>query len=507
MDCYALFESKRLLMNFLQKHDPEFHKEVSTKLKFIDKFNDGHTYGDAMVNGTNYSRISTHIQQTLTSIQSRLQWQSSKYDCTDLDRLSAEQHCEIVIAADEYYRKCVSEPAGSQASWNARDQHMTTTLLRIQAHLNDPKVIVWAHNSHVGDSTATNRGGASFKKNETWNVGQMVRATFGVDKTWIVGQYTSSGTVTAANNWGGKQQDFVLNDSLPESYEGAFRRDIVPHINSNLSFTFLTAPFADASSAASASKTSSSSPSPPPIFPAASLCVTNAVNDQNPIALALVELCHPKIPRLQRWVGVQYKPNTERQSHYGELTLSKCYDQIIYMDQTSGLLPIPKMVKKVDTSSSSSSSSSGTEISTRSSNKRLLKEYRRLQKASPPGILAVPNPENILEWHFCLIMDKLPYRKGVYHGTLTFPMEYPMRPPRFQMITPSGRFEPNTRLCLSMSKFCCLFKPKQAQHACTVTVTFTHLVLSFFFFFCFFYQRKVIIIQKVGIHHGQWKHY
>ena len=69
------------------------------------------------------------------------------------------QNCEVVIAADEYYRKCVSEPAGSQASWNARDQHMTTTLLRIQAHLDNPKVIVWAHNSHLGDATATNRGG------------------------------------------------------------------------------------------------------------------------------------------------------------------------------------------------------------------------------------------------------------------------------------------------------------------------------------------------------------
>ena len=65
-----------------------------------------------------------------------------RYDCSDVERLSAEQNCEVVIAADEYYKKCVSEPPGSQASWNARDQHMTTTLLRIQAHLGDPKVRV-----------------------------------------------------------------------------------------------------------------------------------------------------------------------------------------------------------------------------------------------------------------------------------------------------------------------------------------------------------------------------
>jgi erythromycin esterase-like protein len=79
----------------------------------------------------------------------------------------------VLIAGDEYYKKCVSEPAGSQASWNTRDQHMTTTLLRVQAHLGDPKIIVWAHNSHVGDTTATGRGGVSFTRNETWNLGQV----------------------------------------------------------------------------------------------------------------------------------------------------------------------------------------------------------------------------------------------------------------------------------------------------------------------------------------------
>ena len=76
-----------------------------------------------------------------------------------------------------------------------------------------------------------------------------------------------------------------------------------------------------------------------------------------------------------------------------------------------------------------SSDKSGTTISTRSSNKRLLKEYRRLQKASPPGIVATPNSDNILEWHYVLYMDKGHYRGGQYHGILTFPMEYPMRPP------------------------------------------------------------------------------
>ena len=75
MDCYSLFESKKLLLSFLNQHDHDFYKEVVTKLAFIDKFKDGHEYGDAVVNG-NLGRIAQHIQDTLTTIQSRLQWNS-----------------------------------------------------------------------------------------------------------------------------------------------------------------------------------------------------------------------------------------------------------------------------------------------------------------------------------------------------------------------------------------------------------------------------------------------
>ena len=96
---------------------------------------------------------------------------------------------------------------------------MTTSLLRIQAHLDDPKMVIWAHNSHVGDSTATSRGGVSFEHNETWNLGQMTRATFGPDKVWIVGQYTYGGSVTAASHWGGEHRAHTLKPALPDSYE------------------------------------------------------------------------------------------------------------------------------------------------------------------------------------------------------------------------------------------------------------------------------------------------
>ena len=447
MDCYALFESKRLLLNFLEKHDPEFHKEVSGRLAFIDKFTDAHAYGDAVVNG-NLGRIAHHVQDTLTTIQSRLQWNSDKYQCSPLERLNAEQNCEVVIAADEYYRKCVSEPPGSQASWNSRDQHMTTTLLRIQAHLNDPKVIVWAHNSHVGDSTATTRGGDSFAKNETWNLGQMVRATFGHHKTWIVGQYTYDGAVTAAKRWGGEHKDRKLNPALPESYEGALHREVQPHVGDGVPFYFATAPFADPTG-----KEESQEGAAGGTFSAARAGVRAALEQNDRIAKAMVDLLQPAVPRLQRWVGVSYKPDTERQSHYGSLVLSQCYDQVIFVNSTHGLQPIVKVKKLPDPPNLGAQSESATVVNTRSSNKRLLKEYRRLEKSKPPGIQARPSETSMLNWHFLLSMDKPPYTGGCYHGLLTFPPEYPMRPPAFQMLTPSGRFETNSRLCLSMSDY------------------------------------------------------
>ena len=85
---------------------------------------------------------------------------------------------------------------------------------------------------------------------------------------------------------------------------------------------------------------------------------------------------------------------------------------------------------------------------------RLQKEYQRLGKEPMPNILAEPNPSNILEWHFVINgPSATPYEGGQYHGVLRFPPEYPYKPPAVMMMTPNGRFNTNTRLCLSMSDF------------------------------------------------------
>lgn len=93
-------------------------------------------------------------------------------------------------------------------------------------------------------------------------------------------------------------------------------------------------------------------------------------------------------------------------------------------------------------------------MATKQAHKRLTKEYKLMVENPPPYILARPNENNILEWHYIITGPAdTPYFEGQYHGTLTFPSDYPYKPPAIRMVTPNGRFRENTRLCLSMSDY------------------------------------------------------
>lgn len=93
-------------------------------------------------------------------------------------------------------------------------------------------------------------------------------------------------------------------------------------------------------------------------------------------------------------------------------------------------------------------------MASRQSHKRLTKEYKSILANPPPYIIAKPNEENILEWHYVITgPPNTPFEQGQYHGILRFPSEYPFKPPSISMITPNGRFVCNTRLCLSMSDY------------------------------------------------------
>ena len=93
-------------------------------------------------------------------------------------------------------------------------------------------------------------------------------------------------------------------------------------------------------------------------------------------------------------------------------------------------------------------------MASRQATKRLQKEFKLIQTSPPPYIIAKPNDENILEWHYVITgPEGTPYEGGQYHGILRFPTDYPFKPPAISIITPNGRFSTNTRLCLSMSDY------------------------------------------------------
>lgn len=161
-------------------------------------------------------------------------------------------------------------------------------------------------------------------------------------------------------------------------------------------------------------------------------------------------------PILQRWVGVQYHPETEIESHYGEMSVAKCYDLAVFVDKTRALDVDMTPALAVTVSAAlgeERQNTSGKAVVTASHNRRLMMEYRRILKNPIEYIETRPLDTNILEWHFVLTGNQDPYTGGKYHGILEFPDDFPMKPPSIKLLTPSGRFEINKRICLSMSDF------------------------------------------------------
>jgi erythromycin esterase-like protein len=199
---------------------------------------------------------------------------------------NAEQNARLVKNAEEYYRTMFR---GRVSSWNLRDEHMFETLQELAGHLRgrggSAKIVVWAHNSHLGDARATEMG-----ESGELNLGQLVREHYPNDCA-NVGFSTYSGTVTAASDWDGAAETKVVRPGLPGSYEAMFHAMGMPRFLLSLDKRRLVPP----------------------------------------------EL---RDPRLQRAIGVIYRPETERQSHYFEARLADQFDAMIHIDETRAIKPL-----------------------------------------------------------------------------------------------------------------------------------------------------------------------
>jgi erythromycin esterase-like protein len=200
---------------------------------------------------------------------------------------SAEQNARLVRNAEQYYR---SMYRGRASSWNLRDRHMAETLEAVSAHLQragrPPKVVVWAHNSHLGDARAPELG----RRGEL-NVGQLVRERHAHDAL-LIGFTTHAGTVTAASDWGEAAERKTVRPALAGSYESVFHATGLGNL------------------------------------------VLDLRGGGAAVALAM--------PRLERAIGVVYRPDTERQSHYFQAALPRQFDFVLHYDRTRAVEPLER---------------------------------------------------------------------------------------------------------------------------------------------------------------------
>lgn len=286
MDLYSLHRSMGAVLDYLATADPEAAQRARSRYACFDHFGeDSQAYGYAASFGMQASCEDEVIQQ-LREMNRRAAdlLAGSREERADL--FHAQQNARLVRNAEEYYRTMFH---GRVSSWNLRDSHMVETLQALEKHfdvLGTPaRMVVWAHNSHLGDAGATEMGDQG-----EWNVGQLARDRWGAD-AMLVGFSTHSGTVTAASEWDGVAERKRVRPGLEGSYEDLFHR-------------------------------------------AGEERFWLPLRGNAPLAEVLRER------RLQRAIGVIYLPQSERLSHYFHANLPAQFDAMIHIDATRAVQPL-----------------------------------------------------------------------------------------------------------------------------------------------------------------------
>jgi erythromycin esterase-like protein len=289
LDLYSLHASVEAVLAYLDKVDPEAAKHARHYYSCFEHFGKditmyGYAAGFRMAPSCEDAVVKNLVElrrKTMDYLQRDGQVAADAYFC-------AEQNALVVRNAEEYYRNMFRREV---SSWNLRDTHMMKSLVRLTSHLSKAdslaKVIVWAHNSHLGDARATQMG----ERGEL-NVGQLVREHFGREAVSI-GFTTYDGTVTAASDWDGPAERKNVRPAHPKSYEALFHDVDVPNFFLNL---------------------------------------------RDDVDLA----SHLRSEQLERAIGVIYRPETELISHYFHARLPDQFDAILHYDRTRAVEPLER---------------------------------------------------------------------------------------------------------------------------------------------------------------------
>jgi erythromycin esterase-like protein len=288
LDLYSLHASIEAVLTYLHKVDPDAARRARYRYSCFDHFGeDTQAYGYAANFGLAESCQEEVLGQLIELQQRAAAYASRDGRAADDEFFFAEQNARLVKNAEEYYRSMFR---GRVESWNRRDAHMAETLEALAAHLESrggvAKIVVWEHNSHLGDARATEIGEAG-----EFNVGQLVRERY-AEESVLVGFTTHHGTVTAASNWDAPAERKRVRPALPGSYEALFHEVAIPRFMLDLHGN-----------------------------PAESL----------------------REPRLERAIGVIYRPETERQSHYFHARLADQFDAVLHFDETRAVEPLERV--------------------------------------------------------------------------------------------------------------------------------------------------------------------
>ena len=285
MDLYSLHASIDAVLDYLWKIDPEAARRARERYSCFEHFGDDpQAYGYATSRGA--ESCEDAVVRQLVELTHSARTRTGYVDPRAIDELFvAEQNARLVRNAERYYRAMFR---GRASSWNLRDTHMADTVDALLAHLgrdgHEAKLIVWAHNSHLGDARATEMGA----RGEV-NVGQLLRERHG-DEVLNVGFTTHTGTVTAATDWDEPAETRSVVPSMAGSYERLCHEAAIDRFYLGL---------------------------------------------QDPVVRRAL-----REPRLERAIGVIYRPETERQSHYFKALLCNQFDAIVHIDVTSAVRPL-----------------------------------------------------------------------------------------------------------------------------------------------------------------------
>ena len=287
LDLYSLYTSIEAVLSYLERVDPEAARRARHRYSCFEHFGEDTTaYAYAAAYGAAESCEPGVVEQ-LVELRRRASELANRDGRVARDEFfHAEQNARLVKNAEEYYRSMFR---GRVESWNMRDRHMAETLDALVAHLvaegREAKVAVWEHNSHLGDARATEMGEAG-----EWNVGQLVRERYRRDAV-LVGFTTHRGTVTASTDWDEPGRRKRVRPALEGSYEALFHEAGPARFMLNLR--------------------------------------------EEGRARELL-----RRSRLERAIGVIYRPETERLSHYFHARLAEQFDAVLHFDETRAVEPL-----------------------------------------------------------------------------------------------------------------------------------------------------------------------